>query len=817
MRRLISALSIILLVAACPPLFAQATISGRVVDKDNQPISHVTVQSSAIRQTVQTDADGKFTIRTTSTGPVSLTFSHAGYIPRSIKAEPGGEPVTVSLATQVYPMQGVTVTAGRAVDRMSPVSFSNVDSATIARDFDIGEVPTFLEITPNLYAYSDAGGGLGYSYLKIRGFDARRAPVYINGVPLNDPEDHALYFVDLPDFAENADNIQVQRGAGNALYGDASFAGSINILTSGLSLSRKFQTEFGYGGFLHDGSETVGIMRKSSVGYSSGLINGVWSLSGRWVKQFSEGYRENSWYDGTAYYLTVGRIDPKSISWLDVYGGPMSTHAAWWGIPRDLEYADRRYNYYTYDNETDNFTQPHFELHNIYNLTDNITLNTTAYFIKGKGYYEQYRYGEQLSDYNLTNDTTTSDLARRKWVNKYQIGLTNQTVWKGKNHTTSVGGSYYFFQSHHWGEVIWAEALSPSLLNIDDPSRYYEYFGKYQDFSVFGSHSQKINDRLTLTGDLQLRYLRKDIHTTPIGQQPTTIYGIDWLFLSPRIGLNYNVTENLTPYVGFSIASHEPNDEMIDEADNPYDRIRLEIIDSTVTPWVYGDPTIGAERVYDVELGTDYRSSDLSFDFNLFWMDYRNEIVPDGGVNDDGFPTYGNADRSVHRGIELSAAFSPVKNLKVDGNYAFNDNWIRKYNRYVEGDGSGVVMQQLRDVPVPGFPTFLANLALDYTYGPARFVYRIRGVGRQFVSYSGQFAEIGDKLVDVSIAPYTVSSIKGIFDLGSVFGGADISVEGRVDNLFNRKYETFGAYSYGEYYYWPAAERNWFINFKMTI
>jgi len=355
------ALPFFLLVAACPLLSAQTTITGRVVDKDKRPISHVTVQSPDIGQTVQTGDNGDFTVRATSQGTVSLTFTHAGYIPRSLKATPGGDSITVVLTAQVYPMEGVTVTAGRAVDRLSPVSFSNVDSETIARDFDIGEVPTFLEITPNLYAYSDAGGGLGYSYLKIRGFDARRAPVYINGVPLNDPEDHALYFVDLPDFAENAGSIQVQRGAGNALYGDASFAGSINILTSSLSLSQKFQTEFGYGGFLHDGSETVGIMRKSSVAYSSGLLNGVWSLSGRWVKQFSEGYRENSWYDGTAYYLTVGRIDPKSISWLDAYGGPMSTHAAWWGITRNEEYVNRRLNYYTYDNETDNFTQPHFE------------------------------------------------------------------------------------------------------------------------------------------------------------------------------------------------------------------------------------------------------------------------------------------------------------------------------------------------------------------------------------------------------------------------------------------------------------------------
>jgi len=323
---------------------------------------------------------------------------------------------------------------------------------------------------------------------------------------------------------------------------------------------------------------------------------------------------------------------------------------------------------------------------------------------------------------------------------------------------------------------------------------------------------------LSLTGNLQLRYLVKDIHLTPNSVYDEQIYELDWLFLSPRLGVNYTLTDNLTSYFSFSIASHEPNDDMIDDADDPGDAPRLEIVDSTVSPVVYGDPTVDAERVYDFEAGADYRSSRLSVDVNLFWMEYRNEIVPNGDINDDGFPTLGNADRSVHRGIEIAARYSPLDNLTISGDYSFNDNWIVEFDQYLEREGGGIDTVRHRDVYVPQFPKFLANLSLNYKYERAQFIYRLRGVGRQFPYYNGRNAWFEDegKFVDVSIAPFVLHSIKGIFDIGRVLG-AQLKIEGRVNNLFGHKYESFGAYDDGVFYYWPAAERNWFVNVKLTI
>lgn len=805
---------LLLLTLSVNPLTAGTLITGTIVDTDNNPIPGVTVRSSDMLRPTQSDNTGEFTVTLDKPAAATLMFSHTGYVPKSVSVTPTEDRIVVVLTRQVHPMQGITVTSGRAVEGKSPVAFTNLERKEIDTRMDIGEFPELLEMTPNVYSYSDAGGGLGYSYMSIRGFNARRAPVYINGVPLNDPEDHALYFIDLPDFASYVDNLQVQRGVGNSLYGDPSFGGSVNILTSVFAHNQKAELTTGYGGFLHNGKQ-VGLMRKQSVYYSTGMLNGGWSLSSRWVKQYSDGYRKHAWYDGTAYYLSLGHLAPNMVTTLNVYGGPIKTHAAWDGIDRATMAEDRRANWYTYANETDNFNQPHFELHNIYTLNKHLNLNSTLYYIRGEGFYEQLKYGERAYDYLLTDDTDVfTDLTRRKWVNKYQLGFNSHIEYGDDSRTAIFGGSYYFFESDHWGEVLWAEELSPSNTGLDNPHRYYEYFGKYHNASAYSSYQQTLSDGLSISGTLQMRYLHKDIHMPGNRVYPMTIYSLDWLFFSPRVGLNYQVNEKVSSYFSFSISSHEPNDDMIDDADDPTDTPRLEIIDDSVSPVVYGDATVDAERLYDFEFGTEYRSTEFALSANLFWMEYRNALVPDGKLNDDGFPTYGNADRSVHRGIEISAAYTILRKLKLSGNYAYNDFRIKKYDQFIDADN----VIRHRDVATPNFPKYIANFSAEYEYEILRFIYRLRAVGRQFISLDGRYVDVEGESVDISIAPHSVSSLKGVVSLGRILAGANVTIEGRVDNLFNEKYETFG-YKWGADYfaYWPAAERNWFVNMKLSF
>ena len=309
------------------------TVKGRVVDTNNEPLVGVSVITNIPGKGVLTDNKGEY-ILDDDAGMTRLTFSSIGY--QSQQFDINQLPDKVILKALYYRGEDILVTADRAEIGITPIAFDNLTQKDIERDYTVGEFPLLLESTPNLYSYSDAGSNLGYSYTKIRGFDDKRIVTYINGVPLNDPEDHATYFVDLPDFAANVSDIQIQRGVGNSLYGDASFGGSINIVTSGFDRNQQVTLVSGYGEYTLDG-KSVSDVYKQSVEYSSGLINGRWQFSGRFSKQKTGGFRHNSWYEGWSYYFSIARLDPKMTTELYVYGGPMRMHLAYYGSRRAME------------------------------------------------------------------------------------------------------------------------------------------------------------------------------------------------------------------------------------------------------------------------------------------------------------------------------------------------------------------------------------------------------------------------------------------------------------------------------------------------
>ncbi len=335
----------IALVAIAIPDAGAKTIKGKVVDIDSQPLVGVSVIPDQSGKGTITDESGEYEL-TEADNISRLTFSSVGY--QSAQYRIANLPETVVLQAMYYRGTDILVRSDRAAPGITPIAYQDFSSEDIKRDYTVGEFPLLLSTTPNLYSYSDAGSSLGYSYTKIRGFDDKRIVTYVNGVPLNDPEDQATYFVDLPDFAANVSDIQVQRGVGNSLYGDASFGGSINIVTNSFNRERKTTVTAGYGEYT-SGGESVSDVYKQSIEYASGLIDGRWLFSGRFSRQKTGGYRHNSWYEGWAYYFSVARLDPRMTTELHVYGGPMRMHLAYWGASRDAIEADRRTNPLTYE------------------------------------------------------------------------------------------------------------------------------------------------------------------------------------------------------------------------------------------------------------------------------------------------------------------------------------------------------------------------------------------------------------------------------------------------------------------------------------
>ena len=835
MRISIAILVALILIGTIPALATPVT--GKIVDDQGRPVPDVFITAEGQTGGVVSSADGSFSIDLDLSRKQHLTFKHVSFQPQMISVS-SDSTLQIALTASVYPMQGITVTADRAELGKSPVAFADFTDREIKRDYAIGEFPLLLETTPNVYAYSDAGAGLGYSYLKIRGFDDKRVSIYINGIPLNDPEDQATYFVDIPDFAANVKDIQVQRGIGSSLYGDASFGGSVNIVSSGIEQPRNIAVTTGYGGFWEDG-KWIGDMQKQSLEYQSGLIDGRWNFSGRYSRQLSDGYRKDSWYNGWAYDFSISRLDPRITTTAHVYGGPMQMHLAYYGISREQEAADRRYNPLTYSNETDNFNQPHYELHNTIKLNDNATLLNTMFHIHGDGYYEQYKDQRSFYDYNIpetmienpqgdTIDVISSgDLVRQQHVNKNQWGWNPRLELRQSRGSLSVGGSFYYFESEHWGQVVWAEGITNS---IDPRHRYYEYFGKKYFGSLYASQTYQLNDKLNLSADLQLRQQRFELDQTRMGAFAGYSYDLNWTFLSPRLGLTYAVSDQVSLLAGYSLSSRVPADWEIYDAGDPYSFPSLNIKsiehhgpgDSLI---VFGDPTAKSERVHNFELGANFRSESSSYSANLFWMDFANEIVPYGGLNDLGLPITTNVDRSVHAGIELAAANKLSDHVRLSGNLSYNYNRIKDFEitETVYDDDTDYNFVESRKFSyngktIAGFPEYLANFIAEYQTSRLHLTYRGRAIGRIYVE--------NNNVEDLSIAPFFTSSLSASVTLGSILSLGNLEFSARLDNLFDKKYESSG---YGgvtrfanvpdQYWseYTPAAGRSIFTSLKLEL
>ncbi len=832
-----------LLVAAVVVLSAAATlgattITGKVVDSNGDPVVGVSVITDVAGVGAVTDIDGSFEL--TRTGDVTrITFSSVGFHSEQYKINQ--LPETVVLRAAYYRGEDILVRADRAEPGITPVAFDNFSKDEIKRDYTVAEFPLLLSTTPNLYSYSDAGSSLGYSYTKIRGFDDKRIVTYINGVPLNDPEDQATYFVDLPDFAANVSDIQVQRGVGNSLYGDASFGGSINIVTTGFDRERKTTLTAGYGEYTSDG-ESVSDVYKQSIEYASGLIDGRWLFTGRFSRQKTGGYRHDSWYEGWAYYFSVARLDPRMTTELHVYGGPMRMHLAYYGASREAIDLDRRANPLTYDNETDNFNQPHYQLQNTYRINDKTTLHNTLYYIRGKGYYEQYKTGRDYYEYNISpglinidpstgEPYTEGDLVRQQWVEKNQTGWNTRLDIDHDKGTHTAGTSFYYFDSDHWGQVVWAQNVAGAL---DPRHRYYQYYGKKYVGSAYVQEYYHLTDRLSSQVTAQLRYQKYDFNQDRMGAFLGLKYDVDWLFFSPRVGLNYRVDDRLSFFGNFAVSSRTPTDAAIYDANDPFILPSLEIKSALVDAggdtvgYVFGDPTARSEHVYNLEVGWRYRTDDYVFGMNAFWMDFRDEIIPYGGVNENtGLPVTTNADRSVHAGIELTGAYKPVDKLTFSGNFALNYNRIKDYVGNVEvylldwsSYAEGI---DYKDKVIPGFPDFLGNLIADYADDSWRLTYRLRFVGKQYMELFN--------VDSLAIDPHVVSSVSASYKIRGFLGTGDLTFQVRVDNLFDKKYESSGyGWSYGlsdavgepvtyihEAEYFVAAERSFYGQLMLEL
>ncbi len=851
----------VLLFLCVPLITGAAELSGTVTHADTeQPLAEVNVSIEGTGLGTITLDDGSFMLKQVPEGDHVLLVSHVAFRPTRVHFSATGDAelsVAIELEPAVYKSEGVIVTYDRVEAEKSTVPFTNVTKDELDTRYFGQDLPVALEGSPSLTTTTDAGNALGYSYVSMRGIDFKRIGVFINGVMLNDPEDFYVYWVDLADFGANIEDVQVQRGSGVVPYGLPSVGGTISVQTATYSDEPEVSAEYGFGSYN---------TKRGSVHLQSGPIKGNTYIDARFSRLTSDGYRDQSWSDYFSYYLSGTHIGEKTVTRLLAFGGPIKNHMAYSGITRDVLEQDRTANPLTYENETDNYYQPHYQLHHSWKIRDNLELSQTAYYIRGEGYFDVYYpdyWGYSWDFWDLpgltTSDSTmypshwyryddtgalaenvdgeffvdfTNAVARQHAVN-HQGGWQPRLNWKLEKHDLSLGGQIVSHRSRRYGELKWAEAL-PS--DTEPEHVWYDYEGRKHIYTGYLSDQFQVTEKLLLSGTLQLSSIEYEVlHNKRFG----TEFSQSYLFSNPHFGISYKVNDPVRVWGSYSLVSREPRLKDHYWGETGYPVIRYD------DPVNFEDPQIKPEVLNDVEAGVDWRTDQAAVMISGYWMEMTDEIVDIGEYDVLGQPVIENAAKTRRIGIELGGKILLPMHLQVEGNV----NLAR--NRFVDYTTTTSVVDPASgwsvEVPIDNSdnhiikaPELIANIGLSWktTRGWARI--SAHHVGEQYLDNTENLSDLqGQTVVNgVSIAGSpTLSQDRRIdaytrfdFSMGvNLLGvsGRDaffsraywpkVELDLHVRNLFGTEYELTGATDAWGVYIIPAATRFYMAEVKVTL
>ncbi|MFT5232223.1 MAG: iron complex outermembrane receptor protein [Candidatus Krumholzibacteriia bacterium] len=715
----------------------------------------------------------------------------------------------VGQSEEIHEDSGVVITESR-YDDDTKLNLTNITFEELKfREPDL-DLPQLLQDVPSVFAYSDAGSGLGYSYLKIRGFEQRRIGVLFNGIPLNDPEDHQIWWVNLPDLASSVQDIQVQRGVTNSVGGMTAIGGTVNIISRDLTAEPEGQVSVNFGSY--------GTQRQM-IQYQTGDIgNSGFRSMMRLSKQESDGYRDRSGNDGWAVFWSLQYETAKTLTKANIYTGREVTHHAWDAVPESVLRTNRKANMETYHNAIDDFRQPHYELHNTWYISDNVELTNRLYHIKGEGFYENFKADQKAENYALDSllgvpADTDVDLVRQKWVRKEHTGWVPHFNWQHGASSLLVGGDWYTFHSNHWGNVMWAEGITPD--DIVGGYNYHQYTGDKDQYSFFAKERWNVGSGLILTADLHYQHKEYKFKQDQAGNFQGDLlnaYTVKYDFFNPKGAVNWRTPGGSMKFFGAVGINHrEPTDgELFDTflggddlGVEPLFATRREVLnsDGSVNHVEWSDPYVKEERVVDYELGMSWQTADVEMSLGGYWMDFENEIVALGGVNDDGSGIRGNAGETRHKGVEfeISAQVSRQHKFRLAASKSW-DNFVQY--TYYDFDG---IAKDYSGNRIALFPEHLAMADWTAQWWPDfRTRLRARNTGRQQTDNTG--------IADHSIDPWTTVDVSFWYELG----GKRTTAFLHLRNLANAEYETWGYY-FGENYYTPAAGRNFVVGLDYSF
>lgn len=720
----------------------------------------------------------------------------------------------------VYQLSPVIVIATQAKERETPATFSNLTSMQLKERYSTQDIPVLLSELPSVTTYSENGNGIGYNYINLRGFDQRRISVMVNGVPQNDPEDHNVYWLDFPDLLASTDNIQVQRGAGSAFYGPPAIGGSVNLVTN------PFRNDFGVtleamAGFQEFGDSSKSLAlntRKYGIAISSGLLDGKYLLYGRYGKILSDGYRQNSYVDFNSYFLGAIRFDGNMTTRVHFFGGPIEDGLAYNGLPKSAKKHKtlRRRNLTGYSSgnefiwtgprrkeEIENFSQPHYELIHDWKLSPKTILHNTFFYYTGDGFFDydaswadtsMLRLGVQ---YGIPVPDNPANTLVRAFVGNKQWGWLPRIEVDHGNGSLTAGAEFRFHHSTHWGRIQSADGL-PQNYNYD--YHFYEYNGEKDIISLYAHELYRLHDRMTLMADLQLAYNKYGIKNEKYLHNNFTY---QYYFVNPRLGVNYNWSEEWNGYLSLAYTSREPRLKNLYAAEDTWwsgDKPQFKADTSGgVLRYNFDEPLVKPERLFNVELGARYTSQSASAGVSLYWMEFTDELVKSGRVDMFGQPVTGNAERTRHIGAEVEGRWNISRNLSLSGNVTLSRNRLVRYTIF-DDNGNPIVLDKN---PIAGFPDVLGNLRL--TYRTDEFTASV------LTKYVGPFYTDNFKNEQNKNDAYVVANGEVSYSLP--VAGVKITLRGEVRNIFNSLYFMNGEANA----FFPAAERNYLLGLTVQL
>jgi len=735
------------------------------------------------------------------------------------------QPDTSESDLPVFLHEDIVITASRYDDEVH-LSHTNIPAGEIRRLQTAADIPMLLQDIPGVYSYSDAGNGIGYTYLKIRGFDQRRVGVMINGIPLNDPEDHQVYWVDMPDLASSIEDVQVQRGITNGVGGVTAIGGSVNLITSVLADRPLGRITLEAG--THDTHRRV-------ISYATGDLGQGLSTGMRLSQLSSDGYRDRSGSEQWGLFWSGQWRSDTHLIQANFYTGHELSHHAWDPAPEAVLANDRTYNPEEYWNAIDDFRQPHYELHWEWDFAPGLMLRNSFYYIQGEGFYENYKSGRTAGDFSLDvyfpwdgtdgfQADDESDLVRTKWVNKEQIGWVPSLTWEHGGGRLVVGGDWYTFESEHYGDVLLVGSVPAGV-------KYYDYSGEKDAWSVYVNDRWEVLPGLTLLADLQMQHRQYDFMQNPVGNFAGALrnaYSVEYDFFNPKAGLFWQIPwrpadGDLGLYGHVGITHREPADSDYwgvwagpdDLGQTPLFATAAPVTDSagSLQYVQWSSPQIEEEKVTNWEAGLAWRTNSLSLTVNGYYMDFENEIVSTGyWDNDNNRTARTNADRTVHKGLELGLRWRVAQDHRLA--VAASRSW-NEYDDFVfelrdPATGNLVYSEDNSSNPIALFPDVLLSATWTSRFGPLSGRLRLRHVGEQYLDNSG--------LDDHTINASTRIDLSLFLDMAQVgfpsLDGTEVYL--RILNLFDEEYETYGYFDPwgGEGYqrhYTPGAARQFFV------